>query len=424
MPKHSSACDQVLSVSQLTQLIQETLQSTFSHVVVEGEISGFKRATSGHCYFALKDDSSLLNCVIWRSSTCAAVDVADGQQVRAHGSIGLYPVRGQYQLYVTRVEPAGRGLLQKRLEELKAKLQAEGLFDQARKRNLPLLPRRVAVITSPTGAALRDFLKVLRGSETPVLVTVFPARVQGIEAAAEIAQGLEQVSTTGRFDVAVVTRGGGSLEDLWAFNEEVVARAIVACQVPVMSAVGHEVDYTIADFVSDLRAPTPTAAGTIIAECFQELRQQVQIAQEHLVESMEYELRTACERVDGLGRVLRRFHPELLIATARQRVDECSARLGHRALGIVQQRLRDTASLTRHFADVFAACLAARRTQFQVTTEKLHSLGPRAALLRGWALCQRRADNRLISSVTQLATGEDFKVTFHDGQVSAVRVER
>lgn len=257
----------VLTVSEITGRIKALLEMEFSSVWIEGEISNFTRATSGHLYFTLKDENAQLRCVCFRGNArTLRFELEDGLKVLARGKLSIYERRGEYQLYVELLEPVGVGALQLAFEQMKAKLQAEGLFDSSRKKPLPLYPRTVGVVTSPTGAAIRDILRILKRRHEGVDVLIYPVKVQGEGSAQEIVGGIQYFSRERNVDVVIVGRGGGSIEDLWAFNEEIVARAIAASTVPIISAVGHEVDFTIADFVADLRAPTPSAAAEIVSE--------------------------------------------------------------------------------------------------------------------------------------------------------------
>src|SRR3989441_1837634 len=255
----------VLTVSELTSQLRAVVEERFPAVWVEGEISNFRLYGSGHAYFTLKDEGAQLRAVLFRNrARRLRFEPCDGQHVLAFGSLEIYAQRGEYQFVVELLEPKGLGALQRAFEQLKARLGAEGLFDTARKRELPRFPRKIGIVTSPSGAALRDMLRVIGRRFGELHIVIAPCRVQGEGAAAEIAQGLRELNGLGDVDVIIVGRGGGSLEDLWAFNEEVVARAIAASKVPVVSAVGHEVDFTIADFVADLRAPTPSNAGDLV----------------------------------------------------------------------------------------------------------------------------------------------------------------
>src|SRR3954462_13332399 len=260
----------VLTVAELTRAIRGTLETSFGTVWVQGEISNYKLHPSGHQYFTLKDQRAQIACVIFRNTLPPnSRPLADGAQVQVYGNVSVFEARGQYQLSVQILQARGAGLLQAKFEALKRKLEAEGLFDPARKRTLPKFPKRIGIVTSPTGAAVRDILNVLQRSAPNVQVLISPVRVQGIGAAAEIATAIRELSTPNKawepLDLIVITRGGGSIEDLWEFNEQIVARAIFHSELPIVSAVGHEIDFTIADFVADLRAPTPSAAAELIA---------------------------------------------------------------------------------------------------------------------------------------------------------------
>ncbi len=262
----------VFSISEITKNIRSVLEENFSGVWVEGEISNFKFHTSGHMYFSLKDEFSQIQCVMFRSENAKLdFDPKEGLSVVCFGRVSVYPVRGQYQLYAERMEPKGLGALQLKFQQLKEKLKKEGLFDEARKREIPYLPNRIGIVTSIDGAALKDILNVLDRRFSTVSILINPVAVQGAGAAASIAEAIEDFNRLKNVDVLIVGRGGGSLEDLWAFNEEIVARAIFNSRIPVISAVGHEVDFTIADFVADLRAATPSAAAEIVMPMKEEL---------------------------------------------------------------------------------------------------------------------------------------------------------
>src|SRR5881227_3476553 len=270
----------VLTVAELTRAIRGTLETKFGAVWVQGEISNYKKLPSGHQYFTLKDSRAAISCVIFRSAMISLRQpLADGAQVQVYGNVSVFEARGQYQLSVEIVQPRGIGLLQAKFEALKRKLEAEGLFGPARKKPLPKFPKRIGIITSPSGAAIRDILNILRRRARGIEILINPVRVQGTGAAAEIASAINELSNPSviwpPIDLIVIARGGGSIEDLWEFNEEIVARAIAAALVPIVSAVGHEIDFTIADFVADLRAPTPSAAAELIVPAAAELDRRV-----------------------------------------------------------------------------------------------------------------------------------------------------
>lgn len=336
-------------VSEFTERIGELLEGEFPDVWIEGEVSNLHAAQSGHIYFTLKDARAQLRCVCFRDQARGLkFRPEDGLHITVRGSLGVYELRGEYQLYVSHIEPVGLGALQLAFEQLKRKLEKEGLFDEARKRSLPVLPRCIGVVTSASGAAIRDILRVLKRRFANVHVQLYPVKVQGDGAAVEIAAALRHFSRARFADVVIVARGGGSLEDLWAFNEEIVARAIVACEIPVITGVGHETDFTIADFVADLRAPTPSAAAEIVVRSRQEFERQIAEHQRHLVHHIRYLLSERRHRVRDL-QTHRGFRQlEALVRQRRQQVDELSASLGDALrMRLVASRQRLTKAGTR-----------------------------------------------------------------------------
>lgn len=415
---------QVYSVSELTRRLQQYLEREYEQVCVEGEVSGYKVSHSGHAYFALKDEAALLNCVIWKSTrTRLRLDLEDGQMVRATGGLTIYPPRGAYQLVVRQVELAGEGLLLKRFEQLKRKLEAEGLFAPERKRPVPALPSRIGVITSPTGAAIRDFLKVLRGRFPGLEIDIYPARVQGIEAAGEIAHALEVLGAAKQHDVLVVTRGGGSLEDLWPFNEERVARAIAACPIPVISAVGHEIDFTIADFVADLRVPTPTAAAQHIVQNRDDLLRKLDLARQSLVQCALGQLDTLRHGLEARHSDLEHLSPLSRVGTDRQRVDEC---LSHMQL-LAQGRLKRTwLQLDQHILSLRRAGPAVvrhRQERLRALGEHLKSLSPHATLQRGYSLTAVEPSGTILRDSEEVNVGDRLRTRLGRGEVQSRVIE-
>ncbi len=392
------------TVADLTHYIQMLLtdDEALRDVWVEGEVSNFLQHTSGHCYFSLKDAHATLQCVMWKSYAALLPEPPqDGQHVLAHGRIDIYPPRGTYQLYVDYLQPAGMGDLYAQFEALKARLAAEGLFDDARKRPLPRWPRRIGVVTSPDGAALRDIVRVIRSRYPDVDLILSPTLVQGAEAPGQIVTALQALIDYGHVDVILVARGGGSLEDLWAFNDERVARAIAASPVPVVSGVGHETDFTIADFVADVRAPTPSAAAMAVVPDGQELRRQLRAYQERLRQALASYVSAYRKRLAAEVRALRLHDPRLRLATARQHVDDL-----HRSL---------------HHA--WQVRLAFWRTRVQGLEARLQSLDPRQVLRRGYALVER-VDNTPVTSITAVSAGEHIRVILHDGHLEAWVVDQ
>jgi exodeoxyribonuclease VII large subunit len=384
----------IYSVSELTAELKALLENTFTGVWVEGEISNFKHHTSGHMYFTLKDDRGQLRGVMFRGSNRGLqFRPEDGLAVIVFGNVTIYEPRGEYQVYVEYMEPKGLGALQLAFEQLKTRLEAEGLFDPARKRPIPLLPKKIGLVTSPSGAAIRDILQIIHRRFANVQVLIFPVRVQGEGAAAEIVEGIESLNKRGDLDVLIVARGGGSIEDLWAFNEEVVARAIYVSQTPVISAVGHETDFTIADFVADVRAPTPSAAAELVISRKAELSQRVDDLFSRLVSHMRYRAERSGERLRSLERHLRLLSP--LERVKRQR-----------------ERLRDGALALQ---SSMSHRLALWRGDLRTAAARLDSLSPLAILARGYSVCRRLPDLSILTRAASVAEGERVEVLLHQG---------
>jgi exodeoxyribonuclease VII large subunit len=392
----------VLSIGELTGQIKQTLEGNFGRVWVSGEISNFSRPSSGHCYLTLKDDSAQIRAVIWRTAAKAArFELHDGLEVICQGYLDVYAPRGSYQLVIQKIEPKGLGALERALRLLRERLTAEGLFSPARKRPLPRFPRRIAFVTSPTGAAVRDFLEVLRRRWHDVHVLIVPVRVQGDGAAAEIAAGIELVNRLAQqVDVLVVGRGGGSLEDLWAFNEEVVVRAIHASRIPVVSAVGHEIDITLSDLVADVRALTPSEAAERVVPAMDELREYLDRQQSRLATALRSRFQLARTRIDSLAgcRVFRR--PLERVQLLGQRLDELQSRAGR--------------AMTRRIERATSAV--------EAKAAQLESLSPLGVLARGYSLTTRTADGKLLRSARNIAPGELVRTRLADGEIIS-RVE-
>jgi len=414
-----SADRAVLTVSELTARIREALEDRFTTVWVEGEISNYRVYGSGHAYFTLKDADAQLRVVLFRNrARRIKFEPGDGLHVMAFGSIEVYPQRGEYQMVIELLEPKGLGALQLAFDQLKARLQAEGLFDQARKRELPRFPRKIGVVTSPSGAAIRDVLRVIGRRFGELHIVIAPARVQGDGAAEEIAQGLRDLNALGDVDVIIVGRGGGSLEDLWAFNEEVVARAIAGSKAPVVSAVGHEVDFTIADFVADLRAPTPSAAAELVVREKQAVVDTLAELTERLERAAARPLRDLERRVDELSlRLGRGVRASVERARHRQRLADRGlaaasplARLsrGRNLLERLDARLRDE---IRHR-------FAGSQHRLGAAVGRLDSLSPLAVLGRGYSLT-RTATGEIVRNAGQVKVGDDVRVLLDAGSLDA-----
>ena len=411
-----------LSVSQLSAAIKRTVEDGFARVRVRGELSGAKRAASGHFYAALKDDNALIDMVMWKGPAARlAFRPEDGIEVIATGKLTTYPGRSKYQLVVDSLEVAGEGALMLLFEKLKARLGAEGLFDQARKQDLPRLPRIIGVVTSPTGAVIRDILHRL-ADRFPTHVIVWPVLVQGDGAAAQVAgaiRGFDAIAPGGpvpRPDLVIVARGGGSIEDLWAFNEEAVVRAIADCRIPTISAVGHETDTTLADYAADRRAPTPTAAAEMAVPVRAELQELLATWHGRMIGAANRHQALATERLTALARHLPRR--DALYAPQRQRLDDAGDRLGRsqrQRLAMVTERLATRGAALR------PALLARRWDRDHARLEGLgrllDSLDPRALLSRGYAMV-RDGDGAVVTAAARARTAGRLRLQFADGEVA------
>ncbi len=329
------------SVSELTYAIANTLQSAFSNIWISGEISGLKMASSGHCYFTLKDDEAQIRCAVWRNAyRLLRAKPQDGMLILARGRVEVYPPRGEYQLIVETVEPLGLGALQHAFDQLRKKLATEGLFDPATKRRLPALPRNIGIVTSPTGAVIRDMLHVFARRFPGLHIRIYPALVQGQGSVEQVIDGIEYFSNTTWADLVIVARGGGSIEDLWTFNEESVARAIANCSVPVISAIGHETDFTIADFVADLRAPTPSAAAEMAVPTKDSLLDRTDAIARRLDQAIRFRVSQVSRRLEVQGVERARILLERRVYRFGQRVDELEGRAVKRLDGAITSAQR------------------------------------------------------------------------------------
>ncbi|MFH1406831.1 MAG: exodeoxyribonuclease VII large subunit [Candidatus Omnitrophota bacterium] len=363
----------VYTVSELSRDIRSILETSFAAVWVEGEVSGYSKHTSGHIYFSLKDEQALVRCAFFKGANRdLKFKLEDGLKILCLGKVGFYAARGDCQLYVEKIEPKGIGALQLAYQQLKERLQKEGLFEQARKRPIPLLPERIGIVTSPSGAAIHDMLKVLRKKFSNVEVLLYPSKVQGEGAAEDIARAIDDFNEYNRIDVMIIGRGGGSIEDLWAFNEEIVARAIYRSKIPVISAVGHEVDYTIADFVADLRAPTPSAAAELVIAKKEDLITQLEDA----VASMGSSLETA-------------------IKDNQQYLDTLT---------------KDAATAMIHFLEL-------EEEKFKTLIGKLEALSPLAILSRGYSITVKLPGTAIVRKSSELKAGERIHTKLFKGAV-------
>ncbi len=394
-----------LSVYDLTLYIQQvfSLDYRLSDVWVEGEVSEFKRAPSGHCYLTLKDDRSQLKCVMFKAAAARqAYMPRQGDRVRLHGKITIYEARGEYQLYMDLVQPAGLGDLYQEFERLKARLQAEGLFDTERKRPLPAFPRLIGVVTSPSAAAFQDIQNVLRRRYPLARVLLSPTLVQGDAAPPQIAAAIRALSAHGQADVILLARGGGSIEDLWAFNDERVARAVFESLIPVVTGVGHETDFTIVDFVSDHRAPTPSAGAEVITPNMDDLRGSIDDFKLALMDAMQGQIDEQRRALESQARALRHLSPRVRMQNTRQRLDDLNTRL----LTAMQRRTMLS------------------RERLHAQQRALTAANPANILARGYAIVSRTGDGKRLSDVMDAAPGTTITVQLQTGELKATVKER
>jgi len=432
---------QIFTVSELTAKIRDLLAKNFMDILVQGEISNCREAQSGHIYFTLKDDRAQVRCVFFKQQQRGIkFRPEDGLQVTVRGSISVYEQRGEYQIYVENLEPVGRGALQLAFEQLKKRLEAEGLFDAKRKKPLPLLPSRIGIITSPRGAAVRDVVRILTRRFPNVHLTVYPVRVQGEGSPEEIVKALKFFNARKIVDVLILARGGGSMEDLWSFNEEIVARAIFTSEIPVISGVGHETDFTIADFVADVRASTPSAAAELVVQTRREFDKHIAELRETLAGLARYRLLELSRRVHELSARRGFRRPLDLLRQQRQRADEMTSRL---ALGLrarlEHSRKRFTAAHMRIISFDFRVKISAFRLRLEKRTAdlgvrierllrrkrdrlekfflQLNERSPLKVLERGYAIATDAAGN-LLRDAAQVALGDTVAIQLHRGKLS------
>ena len=436
----SSQARQIVSVSELTMQVKRLLEKSVGQIWVSGEVTNLRAQSSGHMYFTLKDVAAQLSCVLFRGTAAAQRSLlADGKQVLLQGDVTVYEARGQYQMIVRAVELQGVGTLQLQFEKLKQKLANEGLFAQERKRPLPRYPQRIGLVTSPTGAAIRDVLHVVKRRQPALEIILAPARVQGDGAAREIADAIRllnefSTASTGsepetgetpatdsnKLDLILITRGGGSLEDLWAFNEEVVARAIFESQVPVVSAVGHEIDFSIADFVADLRAATPSAAAEIITEGVYASRDFVLGTLPRLQQLTRRKLDREIKNLDSLTGRLSRLHPRRQLNDSLQRLDDLQESLLYRLKSAVQARSLVAANLTGRFQRArVATALKSRREALRQLEKRLNALGPEQVLARGYSITQDAATGAVLRSAATVKPGQKLRTRLAQGEIKS-----
>ena len=448
MPTAESPQRDIFSVSRLVRETRAVLEGSFPLLWVSGEISNLAQPASGHIYFSLKDEAAQVRCAMFRMKRRQLrFRPENGQQVLVRARVSLYEARGEFQLIVEHMEPAGEGALRLAFEQLKQKLSDEGLFDADQKLPLPEMPQQIGLITSPTGAAIRDLLSVLRRRFPALPVVVYPVQVQGEEAPAQIARMLELANRRKECDVLILSRGGGSLEDLQAFNDEAVARAIHACQIPLVSGVGHEIDFTIADFVADKRAPTPSAAAELVAPDQMAWRQRLGQLSQRLGLTLSRHQRRLGDRLQTLQQRLQRQHPMQRLQQRSQRLDELGQRLlratylvllrHNRRLELLQHRLLSQSpekrlerlrlteqQLETRLRRAMQQILDSRRTRLAQQARDLHTLSPLNTLGRGYAIVQRERDDQILRQAGEAEPGEQIRARLAEGSLVCRVIER
>lgn len=438
----------VYSVSQLNGEVKALLESNFPSIWVEGEISNMARPSSGHIYFSLKDDRAQVRCAMFRGDNQRLrFSPEHGMLVKVRARVSLYPGRGDFQLIVDSMEQAGAGALQQAFERLKQKLHAEGLFDAEHKQEWPKIPQQIGIVTSPTGAALHDILSVLKRRFPLTPVIVYPVPVQGEGAGVKIAKAIKLAAQRDECDVLILSRGGGSLEDLWAFNEEVVARAIFDCPLPLISGVGHEVDFTIADFVADHRAPTPSAAAELITPDQNALQQQLKLAEQNLLGEMKGALQQQQQQLDWLERRLTQCHPGQWLRLQEQRLLELKQRLVisqrhiqrylHERVIALSKRVmqQNPAYRLQHWRTqqqslhsrlhlAYQQRLKSAKQRLQHASHSLNTVSPLATLSRGYAIVTHTDSNEVISDATMVEPGSEIDARLHRGKLRCKVIKR
>ena len=429
----------IYTVFDITTEIKRSLDA-LGVLWIQGEISNFKLHSSGHMYFSLKDSRAQIKAACFRNSNMyLKFRPEDGMEVLARGRVSVYEPRGDYQFLVEHMEPVGLGSLQKAFEQLKEKLRLEGLFDESRKVPLPMLPKKVGIVTSPTGAAVRDMLRILRQRNAALDVLIYPAKVQGTGAAEEIAEGIRVLNELGGVDVIIAGRGGGSIEDLWAFNEEIVARAIAESKIPIVSAVGHETDFTIADFVADLRASTPSNAAELVSGVREEMLMTVRVLENRLGQAIRRRMDICRLNLERLSRNRAFAVAPNKIRELAQRFDEAALRMIHGMRGrtldarrlerLLAARLRSAdlrrlvarkndalSGVRQNLTAAMRAFVNSHKTRFAVAAGKMDSLSPLGVLARGFAIC-RDGEGKIVRSASEVGVGGDVRVRLASGEL-------
>jgi len=416
--------DKIYTVSDVTRMVKEELESSFPLLWVEGEISNFYCHQSGHLYFTLKDEASQLKTVMFRGEARKVpFELKDGLQVVSKGRINVYEPRGEYQLVVDVLEPKGKGALQLAFEQLKEKLQKEGLFDPKIKKKLPLLPKKVGVVTSPRGAAIVDILRTLERRFARLYILIYPVKVQGEGAADEIVEGIDYLGGLPELDVIIVGRGGGSIEDLWAFNEEKVARAIFLCPVPVISAVGHEIDFTIADFVADIRASTPSVAAEMVIEKEQSFEERIQNLEKRIVHNLKYFLQEQKHDVLSLSQHRAFQNMKVLLLNLEQRIDDLEIRARNTIRNMLQKITEDKSRavlLEERMRSTLKEVLQHFLANWKRLSVQLFDLSPLNILKKGYALCWKDGGQQLVRRINEVEKEKELTVSFYKGEFTCL----
>jgi exodeoxyribonuclease VII large subunit len=408
----------VYTVTEITRKIKYLLSSQFNDLWIEGEISNFRLHSSGHIYFTLKDDKSVIRVAFFKGmNQYLKFKPEDGMKVIVHGYIDVYEKSGDYQIIVDLMEPVGIGALQIKFEQLKQKLFKEGLFDESRKRKIPEYPQKIGIITSPTGAAIRDMLNIINRRFSNVHIVINPVRVQGEGAAEEIANAIREMNEIGDFDVLIVGRGGGSLEDLWAFNEEIVARAIYSSKIPIISAVGHEIDYTISDFVADLRAPTPSAAAELVVKEKKNIIEELKSYNIRLKQNLYKRYEYYKENVNGMKK--------RLIAGLKNTFEIYKERLNSlkkssvflRPLDKILEYKQELDDLSDGLRKGFKHFIERKNNELKILKGKIYNLNPLKILERGYSVCTKLPENTIVKDSSVLKPEDEIKVKFHKGDI-------
>lgn len=440
----STVQETLYTVSQVNREARQLLEGHFSSIWIEGELSNFKAHTSGHWYFSLKDSQAQISCALFRANNRkVAFQPKDGMQIKIRGQISLYEGRGAYQIIVDTMEEAGLGKLQKAFEALKKRLSEAGLFDPAHKKPLPALPRCLGVVTSPTGAAIRDILSVLKRRFPGISIILYPTLVQGETAAPQIVKALQTANRRKECDLLILARGGGSLEDLWPFNEEIVAQAIYESELPIISGIGHEVDFTIADFVADLRAPTPSGAAEQAVPDRRELWLSLQQEKRHLLKQMQAILNPLAQQVSWMQKHLQQQHPQRKLAEKAQLLDSYEAQFVRLQTQLLLERQTTLKTRTAQFLSLtpshrimqqvqllrlhqaklqtpLMTVIHQRELQVSQAAATLDALSPLATLSRGYAITARQKDHRILHSADEVSKGERINVRLKKGSLDCV----